>query len=117
MPTTPSRASVFLQKVENLGPAAAYDYIANLAKKSAQTDENEWREFKGGGFLSGLTASSIQKRQDTDRKLKEIWSECLGAFANSAGGILIWGIKEPKRIAEGLDLVPDVKAIQDRLIV
>ncbi len=84
MPTTPSRASVFLQKVENLGPAAAYDYIANLAKKSAQTDENEWREFKGGGFLSGLTASSIQKRQDTDRKLKEIWSECLGAFANSA---------------------------------
>src|SRR2546427_4701586 len=115
MPSTPSSASIFFQKIENFGPSATYDYVGDLAKKSAQTEENEWREFKGGGFLRALKSSSIKRRQQTDRKLKEIWSECLGAFANSAGGILILGIKAPRKISEGVDLVPDAKDLQDRL--
>lgn len=54
---------------------------------------------------------------DPDRRVKAIWSECLGAFANSGGGILIWGIKAPKKIAEGTDLVGDAKSLADRLRV
>jgi Putative DNA-binding domain len=117
MPATPSRASIFFQKIEDLGSSAAYDHVANLGKKSSQTEENEWREFKQGGFLRALNGPSVKHRQETDRQLKAIWSECLGAFANSAGGILIWGIKAPRKIADGIDLVPDPKALQDRLTV
>ena len=115
MQPTPSRALIFFQKIEDLGSTAAYAYVTDLAKKSAQTDENEWREFKSGGFLTNLTNSSANQRQEADRRLKAIWSECLGAFANSGGGILIWGIKARNRIAEGVDLVPDAKALQYRL--
>jgi len=115
MPTTPSRASVFFQKIESLGASVAYEYIADLPKKSAETDENEWREFKAGGFLRALRSSSRKRRQETDRQLKSIWSESLGAFANSGGGVLIWGIRAPRNVAEGIDLVPDAKTIENRL--
>jgi len=116
MPASPSRASIFFEKIEDLGRSAAYDYIGDLANKSAQTDENEWREFKAGGFLRGLKSSSLTRRKETDRQLKGIWSEVLGAFANSAGGILIWGVRAPNKIADGVDLVPDAQAVRDRLI-
>ncbi len=65
MPSSPSNASIFFQKIEDLGPSAAYDYVAELAKKSVHTDENEWREFKGGGFLRALKASSNKQREET----------------------------------------------------
>jgi hypothetical protein len=115
MPPTPSRASIFFRQIEDIGQSAAYDRLADLAKESAKTEENEWREFKGGGFLGKLKTASTKQKQETDRRLKEIWSECLGAFANSAGGILIWGIRAPNKIAEKIDLVPDAIALRDRL--
>jgi hypothetical protein len=118
MPSSPSHASIFFEKIVGLGPGA-FSYLDSLAKKSAQTDENEWREFKGGGFISAPTnAAGPQKdKMDPDRRVKAIWSECLGAFANSSGGILIWGIKAPNKMAEGTDLVTDAKSLEDRLRV
>src|ERR1022692_4504593 len=116
MPSSPSHASIFFEKIVSLGPGA-FAYLDGLAKKSAQTDENEWREFKGGGFISAPTKSSGPKKDkmDPDRRVKAIWSECLSAFANSSGGVLIWGIKAPNKIAEGTDFVADPKSLEDRL--
>src|SRR6266516_4392731 len=94
MPIYPSRASLFFEQITDLG-SQAFAYLDGVAKKSVSTDENEWREFKGAGFITGfLTSLGNQKGKiEADRKIKEIWSESLGAFANSGGGILIWGIK------------------------
>jgi hypothetical protein len=58
---------------------------------------------------------SRKGKTEADRKIKEIWSESLGAFANSGGGILIWGIKAKDKFAEGTDLVADARALEERL--
>ena len=50
-----------------------------------------------------------------DSKVKQIWSEGIGAFANSGGGVLIWGIKAKNRLAEGIDRVADVPKLAGRL--
>jgi hypothetical protein len=112
-----SNASVFFQKIVNLG-SNAFEYLSNLAQKSAKTEENEWCEFKSGGFI-GVTVKPARAGKapfNPEQKLKAIWSECLGAFANSGGGILVWGIKAPNRIAEGVDFVADAKVLEERLI-
>jgi hypothetical protein len=111
-----SNASVFFQKIISLG-SSAFDYLSEIANKSADTKENEWREFKSGGFIGASPKSGAAGRGsfNPEQKVKAIWSECLGAFANSGGGVLIWGIKAPNKVAEGVDLVSDAPALEGRL--
>jgi hypothetical protein len=82
--------------------------VCALSKPTRNADENEWRDFKGGGWIS---------RQDgADQEIKKIWSECLGAFSNSGGGVLIFGIKALRRVATKTDFVDEPNKLADRLI-
>jgi hypothetical protein len=116
MASSPSNASVFLQRIKNVG-SDAFEYLSELAEKSAMTEENEWREFKAGGFVGIPSKSGALGKGsfNPDQKVKALWSECLGAFANSGGGVLIWGIKAPNRFAEGVDLVTNATGLEERL--
>jgi hypothetical protein len=70
-------------------------------------EETEYLDFKRGA------------PQDKDRN--ERWSEALSGFANTEGGVLIWGVDaRPERpntidMAQGLMLVPDPKGFKQKL--
>ena len=95
-----SRAhELYRQIAEHDDPAAILNGMI-----ADQRTETEYLEFKG--------ASKIQPKQ-----VKEFWSQTLSAFANTEGGVLIWGIRaartehpdDPSRkidVASVLDLVP-----------
>jgi hypothetical protein len=49
-------------------------------------------DFKEGiPFFNSFLPDERKKKKEEE--LRSISSECLGAFANNAGGVLIWGIK------------------------
>jgi hypothetical protein len=86
-------------------PAAA---IRRLVEATPPALETEWCEFKGAAQL-------------TDLKIKQIWSEALAGFANTQGGVLVWGVdarKDPVTgidAASGLSLVANPAAFKSRL--
>jgi hypothetical protein len=114
----PSQASIFFDKIIGL-KSRAFDYLCELAQPSSRTEENEWRDFKGAGFITASIAPDADPKKENkvrDDKIKSIWSENLGAFSNSGGGVLIWGIKAPNKFAAGIDLSSDAPALKDRLV-
>jgi Putative DNA-binding domain len=88
--------------------ANSVDFIKSLPNLPEKTFENDWLEFKSG------------KARDED--IKKIWSKAIGAFANSEGGIIVWGVSAKKDQTTGIDavngieLVPDVCAFKTRLM-
>ena len=106
--------------------AVAFDILKGLIER--KTEESQWLDFKDGGWLrtgDGKTAfSDVIPPPNASRpkgkcplteQLQKLWSENLGAFANSDGGILILGIRAPKRVAETLSLAPDANGLADWL--
>ena len=106
----PSSAVSFWRAVPS-DDVEAFDWLSNLARDGG--DENEWRDFKEGGVADGECPPEEQKKND--RKIRSIWSESLGAFANNIGGILIWGIEAPDDMAVGLSLCPNVPRLVKKL--
>lgn len=110
----PSRAHEFFRQiVEHGNPARFLEEMVH-----SKRPENEFLEFKG--------ASKIQRKQ-----VKEFWSQALSGFANTEGGVLIWGVRadrvqspdDPSRridVAHDLDLVPNpttfVQSLKDLLL-
>jgi len=88
--------------------ANSVDFIKSLPNLPEKTFESDWLDFKSG------------KARDED--IKKIWSKAIGAFANSEGGILVWGVSAKKDQATGIDavngieLVPDVFSFKTRLM-
>lgn len=77
-----SRAhELFKQIVEADDPAAAVNDLIETKQP-----ETEYLEFKGAGKIQ-------------DKQVKELWSKNLSAFANTSGGVLIWGI-DAKRMKD-----------------
>ena len=106
MTPSPSLASeVFRQIREAADPV---QHLRNLVNSNPPTFETEWLEFKPYPFM------------DTDRVIKEIWSKVLSAFANTQGGVLVWGIKAKKvqRVdaARGFQLVEGPHELRTRLM-
>lgn len=111
METSFSNARVFFDEIFR-EPERSYQKLERLVVEQAQ--ENEWREFKGTHHLTHL-----DKVIDAGKKaeeLRNIWSKMIGAFANSSGGVLIWGIDAPNRVAVGLSLAKDADELADKLI-
>ena len=84
--------------------------ITNLRALVGQTPrvtETNWLEFKTG------------KVREED--IKPLWSKALGSFANSGGGVVVWGIRADRDPATGIDavqeevLVPDVERLTHKL--
>ncbi|WP_406699173.1 ATP-binding protein [Singulisphaera sp. Ch08] len=86
--------------------------------------ESEWLEFKAfpwNDFLDPMKGYDPKNLKEKKKDfIKETWSQVLSAFANTQGGVLIWGIHAAKR--DGVDeafsfqLVPNPKALATRLM-
>ncbi len=77
----PSIAKEFFLKITcDPDPVAA---IKKLTGSTSPTFETEWRDFKGAAQIN-------------DQDAKKIWSKVLSGFANTQGGVLIWGIDARK---------------------
>ena len=85
----------------------AFSFLVGLANPAANTSENEWRDFKTAGWIGS--------RPDSDKEVRRIWSENLGAFANSGGGVVVWGIKADNKIATAISLANDAPTLAARL--
>jgi hypothetical protein len=104
----------FNQLVEQNG----YSMLEKLIE-SDEFEENESREFKEAAWLNApipKNRDEVKERRDRDDALKSIWSEAIGAFANSGGGLLIFGIGAPHRVAKTGSLARDPDALANRLI-
>jgi hypothetical protein len=117
----PSRAELFFQELI-ADPSTAFAKLSELVVQKA--DENQWRDFKEAKFIydplppesedGGKKYRDEKKRRDDS--VKSLWSENLSAFANTDGGMLIWGIKTKDRFADEPSLAGDAQRLADRLI-
>jgi hypothetical protein len=103
-----SRARLFFDEV--LGKREdAFNFLASLLGGGEAAAENGWRDYKQAEFLSRVPPAEGKQR------VKEIWSENLSAFANTGGGVLIWGIQTKGKIPDKLSLVADCGQLADIL--
>ena len=79
--------------------AGAVDLLKSLPSLPEKTFESDWLDFKTG------------KVRDEDIKL--IWSKIVGAFANSEGGVIIWGVVAKKDPLTGIDAVSAIEPVPD----
>lgn len=85
-----------------------YAFLESLAVTDPPTIETEWLEFKGCDRIS-------------ESQIKSYWSEALSGFANTGGGVLVWGLdarKEPETQVDkviGVSLHPDAEVLASRL--
>lgn len=82
----PSRALDFFEQVKTDG----LPFLKALINSDPPTLETDWLDFKGGEKLD-------------EKNVKRIWSEALSGFANTEGGVLVWGIDARKNPDTGVD--------------
>lgn len=109
---TNSNAQAFFDAITSGG----FPFMETLFKKP-ESEENEWREYKGAGFLGDQRriGSETEQAYDPREKMKEKWSETLSAFGNTGGGIMVWGIDCPGNMPLGFSLAPKCKKWRDDL--
>ena len=74
-------------------------HIRALVGQTPRVTEDNWLEFKSG------------KVRDED--IRPLWSKALGSFANSGGGVLVWGIRADRDGASGIDAVQEEAPVPD----
>lgn len=93
-----SSANQFLEAVLSQGSSElSFDYLTQLI--SPATPETDWLEFKEGKIF------------DTEAELKAKWSKALSAFANTSGGIIVWGIRA-KKGTDGVDAATELVLVR-----
>ena len=75
--TKPSQARNFFDQV--LASQNPSSFLRSLIASTPPTYETEWLDFKGAAKL-------------LDSDLRKIWSQALAGFANTQGGVLVFGI-------------------------
>jgi hypothetical protein len=100
----PSHALEFFNEIKNGG----VPFIKGLVNSDPPSFETDWLDFKGAEKLK-------------DQDIKKIWSEALSGFANTEGGVIVWGIDarpDPDThidCASGLSLVQNPATFVSRL--
>jgi len=84
-----SLARQFFDKIAAGGVTA----VKNLVNSDPPTFENDWLDFKSG--------------QCPAKEIPPIWSKALSGFANTQGGVLIWGIDARKNPETQIDCAGD----------
>jgi len=103
MPDDSSPAKAFFDKYTS---ADAVGFLKAMPITNPATVETEWMDFKSG--------------QPREEDIKGIISKSFAAFANNAGGILIWGLdcrRNEDRVDKvvGLKLASNVDVLRDKL--
>lgn len=107
----PSAGRQFYEQIVGSPDPAAF--LRSLVNASPPSYEEEWRDFKG---------AQAQGVSITDSEIKRIWSKSLSGFANTGGGVLVWGINarpDPATkidAASGFNLVADPPAFRNKLL-
>lgn len=99
----PSRARSLFEAVKR--SAEPFDHVASMVGKPLDNCEGEYLDFKA--------ADQLDVAKD---EIKRIWSKALSGFANSDGGVVVWGIDAPQNVPERLALVPNLTAFNARLL-
>src|SRR4051812_5584309 len=86
-----SRAEDLYREIARMRARRRTEYVESWAKRQAA--ENEYLEFK---------------RVAHDPENQRFWSEALSGFANTEGGLLVWGIGTGKVMPPGGDRRIDV---------
>ena len=66
----------------------AFITIENILKRESPLNEAEWLDYKDGD----------------DKRIEEHWSKALSGFANSGGGVIIWGLKTEKQNGQDIPI-------------
>jgi hypothetical protein len=94
-----SNAEVLFREIETqTNPAVYIEAMANPS--NTPTFESDYLDFK-----------TRPENDPKNSKLKEIWYTALSGFANSGGGVIIWGIDARKDPTSQIDAACGVKAI------
>jgi hypothetical protein len=88
----------------------AFTFLASLLNGGEAAAENGWRDYKEAGFLD-KTGNADREKEG----VKATWSENLSSFANTGGGVLIWGFHTKGKIPDKLSLAPDCGQLADLL--
>jgi Putative DNA-binding domain len=97
----PSRAKAFFDEIQL--PENGARFLNELISTETPTYESEFLEFKGAFNL------------DIKHDLDSLWAKNLSGFANSDGGVVIFGIDAPKCSAKNLSLAQDLAALCEKL--
>jgi len=115
-----SNAQYLFEQIMSAPDKAAY--LRAMVGAVPPTFEEEWLDFKAG--LGGPPTALVPLK---DEKIKELWSTALTGFANTGGGVLIWGIDaratpspaDPNKkvdAASDLRFVPNPDAFKSQLM-
>jgi hypothetical protein len=106
---TSSNAKAFFSDLF-IDPAQSFQKLNELV--SSGGEENEWMEFKGAYETTHTEGSGKDKKWE---ELKNNWSKAIGAFANSSGGVMIWGIDAPNKFAKSFSFAKDANQLAEKL--
>jgi predicted HTH transcriptional regulator len=110
---TPSLGSSFFAQIKRQDAPGRAEFLQNLITTPSPTFETNYLEFKG--CLDGSVLLS-------NDKIREHYGKTVSAFANTGGGVLIWGITADRNSA-GVDsarhlaLAPNTGELYSRLDV
>lgn len=94
MSTRPSLAADFFQRiVDHPGHPNSVAFLRSLVNSTPPTDETEYLDFKSASVPA---VKSDPEKDLPDNDIKKIWSEAVAGFANTSGGVFIWGIDARK---------------------
>lgn len=94
--STPSNAEQFFREI--MSADSRIEFLRSLKDESEPSFESEWFDCK--------------QAPDKEEKTKAIWCEAIGGFANTGGGVLIWGLVA-KKDPNGIDRVFDEKPVDN----
>jgi len=98
MDNQPSRAREFYETITSLpDDSERAAFLRSLVKTSPPTFETEYLDFKC--------------EPQNEKNTKEIWSKSLGGFANTEGGVIVWGVDARPDSTSGVDAASDVKPL------
>jgi len=93
-PSIPKR---LFDEITGAGEAAAIQYLESLVTSAEKTFESQFLEFKSGGT----------------HKVGEAWSRELSAFANTDGGVVVWGLRTERH--DGVDYASTLEKVPNPL--
>ncbi len=111
----PSLGQDWFSDLKKRPDADRHACLLGRVKSTPPTYEADWLDFKVGDD------PAIPDKKKLAEEQKKVWSKALSAFANSGGGVLVWGIKAEKDKATRIDAasdycpVPDVHQFVSRL--